>query len=728
MGRTAARNLTTSYHTSNHPSNSLVVAPSGNTVPANKLVNLEGDLSHQEWLTRSLSKNDVELMALEKVNEKLRAKKEEIPEEKLVDGASRIMKLGNDGFSMIDNLFTDDNNEGEVKEFFLLIKLRRKILNRLFRRLNRVSRSMDGQTSCVGPPLPPKFGDMSFEFDDDVDAVKKFIVEHTKKNEYIQRQISKKDDDDRKLVVNVKDEDTTMDVDRKDEESSSEDTKEEKQNDSIDPVIEYDDGYNRKISISATYDKVLPFVDDEKKDEAEGEAAEQQHQQEEVFSEVTAIKHGNGVGALLSLNHKERIAEYKRWKQNLYLSISDQPTFQDLGMNVVFQEERMRKKLKIEESDSTANKEKENESSETEKDNTKDEEMSSSGSPDKASASEKDDEEVADEKSKEEMPPIDSDTKEPKKEKSLPENKKESVEPIKTFKQFSVSAVPSFYNQDLNRILAIQYELLENDVKKNIHGIVERSQQEYDQRFKTSTHLNSVKSKLMAEHNKLTMTQQALSQRLNASNYAEIALRRNKWLARKAEWNHIQARKRDMHKMIYSGQLKVRVIVEDVVKNMVEKIHCLGTTGRYEEAIPTYGNPIRKEVKKVLVDLVDDVFVRNSIKSFHYNPGEKFEDNHPAPGIPEGSSGEQAMLADFQKREQVLRKQIKECIENLEKAEVDRERAWKHLIKVKGEAKSQLNIHAQQQSQSNSVGAGQQHQNYQQQALLREARRMAGYN
>eukprot|EP00594_Rhizosolenia_setigera_P012214 CAMPEP_0178954456 /NCGR_PEP_ID=MMETSP0789-20121207/8997_1 /TAXON_ID=3005 /ORGANISM="Rhizosolenia setigera, Strain CCMP 1694" /LENGTH=667 /DNA_ID=CAMNT_0020635853 /DNA_START=173 /DNA_END=2176 /DNA_ORIENTATION=- len=667
-------------------------------------------------------------MALEKVNEKLRAKKEEIPEGKLVDGASRIMKLGNDGFSMIDNLFSDDNNEGEVKEFFLLIKLRRKILNRLFRRLNRVSRSMDGQTSCVGPPLPPKFGDMSFEFDDDDEAVKKFIVEHTKKNEYIQRQISKKDDDDRKLVENAKeeenkeeDEDTTMDVDRKDEESSSEDTKEEKQNDSSDPVIEYDAGYNRKISISASYDKVLPFVDDEKKDEAEGEAAEQQHQQEEVFSEVTAIKHGNGVGALLSLNHKERIAEYKRWKQNLYLSISDQPTFQDLGMNVVFQEERMRKKLKKEESNSTAaDKEKENESSETEKDNTKDEEMSSGpGSPDKASASEKDDEEVADEKSKEEMSPIDSDTNEPKKEKSLLENNKESVEPIKTRKQFSVSAVPSFYNQDLNRILAIQYELLENDVQKNIHGIVERAQQEYDQRFKTSTHLNSIKSKLMAEHNKLTMTQQALSQRLNASSYAEIALRRNKWLARKAEWNHIQARKRDMHKMIYSGQLKVRVIVEDVVKNMVEKIHCLGTTGSYEEAIPTYGDPIRKEVKKVLVDLVDDVFVRNSIKSFHYNPDEKFEDNHPAPGMPEGSSGEQAMLADFHKREQVLRKQIKECIENLEKAEVDRERAWKHLIKVKGEAQSQLSRHAQLQSQSNSVGAAQQ------QAMRR---RMAGYN
>lgn len=721
MGRTATRNLTTSFHTSNHPSNSLVVAPSGNTVRASTLVNLEGDLSHQEWLARSLSKNDVELMALEKVNEKLRAKKKEIPEEKLVDGASRIMKLGNDGFSMIDNLFTDDNEEkeGEVKEFFLLIKLRRKILNRLFRRLNRVSRSMDGQTSCVGPPLPPKFGDMSFEFDDD-DAVKKFIVEHTKKNEYIQRQISKKDDG-RKLVENAKeenkeDEDTAMDVDKK-HVSSSEDTK-EKQNDSIDPVIEYDGGYNRKISISATYDKVLPFVDDEKKDEAEGVAAEQQHQQEEVFSEVTAIKHGNGVGALLSLNHKERIAEYKRWKQNLYLSISDQPTFQDLGMNVVFQEERMRKKLKKEESDSKADKEKENESSKTEKDNTKDEEMSS-GSPDKASASEKDDEEAADENSKEEMPPIDSDTKEPKKEKSLLENNKESVEPIKTCKQFSVSAVPSFYNQDLNRILAIQYELLENDVQKNIHGIVERAQQEYDQRFKTSTQLNSIKSKLMAEHNKLTMTQQALSQRLNASSYAEITLRRSKWLARKAEWNHIQARKRDMHNMIYSGQLKTRVIVEDVVKNLVEKIDCLGNRGRYEEAIPTYGDPIRKEVKKVLVDLVDDVFVRNSIKSFQYNPDEKFEDNHPAPGLPEGSSGEQAMLADLHKREQVLRKQIKECIENLEKAEVDRERAWKHLIKVKGEAQSQLSRHAQQQSQSNSV---------QQQALLREARRMAGYN
>ena len=48
-------------------------------------------------------------------------------------------------------------------DFLLRMKLRRRLLNRLARRLNRVAQAMDGQD--VSPPSPPKYGDLRLHFD-----------------------------------------------------------------------------------------------------------------------------------------------------------------------------------------------------------------------------------------------------------------------------------------------------------------------------------------------------------------------------------------------------------------------------------------------------------------------------------------------------------------------------------------------------------------------------------
>ena len=48
--------------------------------------------------------------------------------------------------------------------FRLRLKLRRKLLNRPVRRLNRVAHFMEGEVSSVVAPSNPKYGDLRFEF------------------------------------------------------------------------------------------------------------------------------------------------------------------------------------------------------------------------------------------------------------------------------------------------------------------------------------------------------------------------------------------------------------------------------------------------------------------------------------------------------------------------------------------------------------------------------------
>jgi len=135
---------------------------------------------HRKFLIRSLERNDVDVSALIKLNKSLHKAKEKIiqvcGELVLLDLGSGHLKLINDGLH--EEMETTDTVKETRKshrhhltpfqkevcvDFLLRMKLRRKLSNRLIRRINRVARAMDGQD--ISPPSPPKYGDLGLHID-----------------------------------------------------------------------------------------------------------------------------------------------------------------------------------------------------------------------------------------------------------------------------------------------------------------------------------------------------------------------------------------------------------------------------------------------------------------------------------------------------------------------------------------------------------------------------------
>lgn len=149
---------------------------------------------HRQGLIRSLERNDTDMAALTDLNRSLHERKQAIidmcGEITLLDLGSGKYKLSPTGDSLEEagtDTATDTNEKdkedidenGKDKEhsdtfpdeagqelcvdFLLRMKLRRKLLNRLARRLNRVAHAMDGED--VSPPGPPKYGDLRLHLD-----------------------------------------------------------------------------------------------------------------------------------------------------------------------------------------------------------------------------------------------------------------------------------------------------------------------------------------------------------------------------------------------------------------------------------------------------------------------------------------------------------------------------------------------------------------------------------
>jgi len=174
------------------------------------------DPAHPANLKRSLARNDVELAALSKLHISLRVLREAIVNEFGEDGLIDMVlthkdKLKNGGLrasseaaavepekltmnNQTDNRNDDDDDDDNVRNydntaalatansrrrrrdklataFFLRMKLRRRLLNRLARRLHRVAHVMDSGTRNVEAPAPPQYGDQMRRFvQDDEDG------------------------------------------------------------------------------------------------------------------------------------------------------------------------------------------------------------------------------------------------------------------------------------------------------------------------------------------------------------------------------------------------------------------------------------------------------------------------------------------------------------------------------------------------------------------------------
>jgi hypothetical protein len=153
---------------------------------------------HRAFLMRSLERNDVDLAALTELNRSLHKAKQYILS---TCGELILLDLGQGRLTLINDELHDNKNwgatttaaenggtqqsldspsskdEGQQEpvysltpkqkelcvDFLLRMKLRKKLLNRLARRLNRLAHAMDGED--VAPPAPPKYGDLRLHID-----------------------------------------------------------------------------------------------------------------------------------------------------------------------------------------------------------------------------------------------------------------------------------------------------------------------------------------------------------------------------------------------------------------------------------------------------------------------------------------------------------------------------------------------------------------------------------
>ncbi|KAL7473635.1 hypothetical protein ACHAXS_014089 [Conticribra weissflogii] len=128
-------------------------------------------------LKRSLDRNDVELAALSKLHVALRTLREAIIEEFGEDVLIAIAVGGEGSTSGLDQgeaikeedsigVKQEENSAERLKQlsnaFQVRMKLRRRLLNRLARRLHRVAHILDGQNAVA--PYPPLYGDQVRRF------------------------------------------------------------------------------------------------------------------------------------------------------------------------------------------------------------------------------------------------------------------------------------------------------------------------------------------------------------------------------------------------------------------------------------------------------------------------------------------------------------------------------------------------------------------------------------
>jgi hypothetical protein len=267
---------------------------------------LESQPEHRAFLIRSLDRCDVEFAALLKLNRSLHSAKtaiiETCGEGTLLDLGEGLIKLTPHEDDLV-GLRIPDNGQNLCVDFLLRMKLRRRLLNRVARRLNRLAQAMDGQD--VSPPAPPKYGDLRLHIDP---AQVQEYATHWEKQEAAKKRIAERRE-------NVGDAGDLA---------------------SLKPSL--DEDYNILKEYNDSYEKaLLPTT-----------GAIQYTILDQRFEEdLSNSQLGAGIGSgHRSMSAREKEAEYKRWQTALLAKLPDQPSFSDIGMeNRVFAAEERRKRI-----------------------------------------------------------------------------------------------------------------------------------------------------------------------------------------------------------------------------------------------------------------------------------------------------------------------------------------------------------------------------------------------
>lgn len=461
---------------------------------------------HRAFLIRSLERNDVDMAALMELNHSLESVKVAILRT-CAGGELTLLNLGEGRLTLDPEGETLQKSDDDVQlpeegqelcvDFLLRMKLRRKLLNRLARRLNRVAHAMDG--ADVEPPGPPKYGDLRLHVDPhEVQAFAELsarqdlalrTMELQREQQSMEASIHRQPRAPTTTTTTSAELGTIHSADEKDtlsDENLIMETNPPEPGPEVikshrEPESTTMDGTGAAVStpsspldvatpdyeVLRSYDHAYEKVVDAKTGTFKFTVLDRPTEVEEDY---VKIRYGAGIGAVhRSMSIREKEAEFVRWQTSLLNRIPDQPTFQEVGIEnrVFLLHERRAKALKEEEERKAANIEKD---AKDEVAGCSDTESAqgdgTTGNGEKKSKKGIDNGDNSDDESearkvsdKEASAPSDVDDMNPSKDQNEHE-----VLGSKNAKAISLAAVPSFFEQDLKRIKLIHLDLMTSNM------------------------------------------------------------------------------------------------------------------------------------------------------------------------------------------------------------------------------------------------------------------------
>jgi hypothetical protein len=459
---------------------------------------MEQHPDHRAFLMRSLKRNDVDLAAIMELNRSLHSVKDaiirtcgELTLLNLGEGQLTLLEDGEQGERLVVNAATasgsilvelpDEEGQELCVDFLLRMKLRRKLLNRLARRLNRVAHAMDGND--VAPPGPPRYGDLRLHVDEkEVRVFSEMRERQEQAIRAIQEQREKQS-----LMRHAKGApaegkenagkagDPSEDTETGENPTTSALTCVDEAAVDYDVLKSYDDAYEKRVDpATGAYKYTLLERPPEEED-------------------CSRIRFGGGIGAThRSMSTKEKEAEFLRWQTALLGRIPDQPTFAETGMeDRVFLLEERRKRA-VEEAKKRKRAEALDESS-SDSDyldamDVEQDAPAGSSAPTKPSKNEQSTElesSLAKETESDDDDEIESKSSEEKGENKgsiIADASDDDPEKlvVKKVKPISLAAVPSFYEQDFKRIKQIHNELIAASILEQSRRRVEEVTKAYN--------------------------------------------------------------------------------------------------------------------------------------------------------------------------------------------------------------------------------------------------------
>ena len=410
---------------------------------------------------------------------------------------------------------------------------------------------------------------------------------------------------------------------------------------------------------------------------------------------------GGGIGAFnRSMNSREREVEFNRWKTDVLAKVPEQPTFAELGLeNRVFGLEARRKKAaEAAAAAAAANGGDKMEDDDDDKAADDDDAMDvdDEGKSRKRSADD------ADEGNEEEEENEGDDNGADKSKEEAGKEKIKRPDIFKKKKLISLAAAPSFHMQDQHRVREVHKELLVRSRYEKTQKMVDEANAAYNKAYAVSTEVHNRKNQQTNELNMQSARVRMVENSANATHQATTNAQRALWQKAYEQW--------------CSRRMKAGLAVPPMPIEQQAPATAAASQNGNTAATPTSGADTRpsavngtpltaakssdsaateeeREAASALGAVVDKVAKEEGgeKKEPVYNDPSVLEnvpaeaENFPAFTVPPMNADLAAALAKERQKEAALRKQVTEDTVKLNAAEEERKKAWRQMLKLKGE-------------------------------------------